>query len=493
LAEALKQSQLKPDADAPGAPRISGMSQVGYTGLKVIQKHILEEADTAWRMPTRIKTIDEMQKDAAIASALQFYTVMLAKVPWTVKPPKGATPRQVERAKAIATMQDDMEHSWFSFVVSLLSSITYGFSIHEKVYKRRLKGNSKFNDGLIGWKSFPSRAQSTLSGWEFSEDGRKLTAFLQSLQNIQYAERYTNLSPTGQPIRIPREKFLLFRTSPVNDNPEGKSSLKAAYVAWRYKKTIEEQEMIGLGRELSGLFNMGIPARYMSPDASVADKAIYEEFKRVVRNVAVGEQSGIISPSDCDPETKSKMFTVDLLSSSGSSNYDTNKIIQRYTSQCLVALFSDLLQLGNDATGSFALAGAKADIIEYALEFRLKEIRDVLNFDLIPQTFAMNGWDDTDYPTFEFGSLGTPDLETISKFLQRTAATGSIEVDRELLNYSRGVLGLEPKPDDEPPNVPDKTTSRSGDSMNTPSGGMNGTGNKVATGDNSTNNSDNKA
>ena len=92
------------------------------------------------------------------------------------------------------------------------------------------------------------------------------------------------------------------------------------------------------------------------------------------------------------------------------------------------------------------------------LAIRLKEIRDVLNFDLIPATFAQNKWDDTDYPTFEFGSLSSPDMEAVSKYLQRTAATGSIEIDRELLNYSRSILGLDPKPDDEPPNTPTATS-----------------------------------
>ena len=486
----LDTSLLQPDATAKGAPRIAGMSEIGYSGLKVIDKQIMEDADKDWRMPARIKTVDAMCTDGAIAAAIQFYIVMLGRVDWTVKPPLNATPTQIERAKAISTMMGDMSHSWNSFIVSLLSCMKYGFSVHEKVFKRRVKGNSKYDDGVIGWDSLPSRAQSTLDGWEFTPDGRNLTAFLQTLQNIQYGTRYSSIVNNAEPIRIPREKFLLFRTSPINDNPEGSPALKSAYKAWKYKKFVEEEECKGLGRDLGGLLHITMPAAFMSPDADYAKKATYEEYKRAARNVAAGEQGCLITPSDADENTKTKMFDVELLTSQGSRGYDTNKIIQRYTSNMLVSLFADLLQLGNDATGSFALAGSKQDIIQYALEFRLKEIRDVLNFDLIPSTFAQNRWDDTDYPTFEFGSLSSPDIEAVSKYLQRTAATGSIEIDRELLNYSRSILGLDPKPDDEPPNTP-TATSRSGDGMAKGSG--NGTSDKVAGSDNSANNMDNKA
>lgn len=490
MAEDLQQSQLKPDADANAPPRVR-MTELGYLGLKTIQRQVIEEANIKLRMPFLIREIDEMKKDSSIASALQFYKMMLGRVKWTVKPPLNATPQQVERAKFIKSCMDDMDHSWFSFIMSLLSCVDYGFSINEKVYKYRRKGNSKYDDGLVGWKCFPSRAQSSLYGWLFSDDGRQLLGMRQSLKNLIQSQQFTNLiSANGAWIDIPRNKFLLFRTSPLNDNPEGTAALKSAWVAWRYKKAIEEQEMVGIGRDLGGLLNIGIPARYMSPDASDAEKAIYENYKKVVRNVAVGEQSGIIVPSDVDSDTKSKLFSVDLLTSNGSRGYDTNAIIQRYTNQMLIALFADLLQLGNNSTGSFALAGSKQDVIQYALEYRLKEIRDVLNYDLIPQTYALNQWSDTDYCTFEFEDLAAPDLETLSKFLQRTAATGSIEIDRELLNYSRSLIGLDPKPDDEPINPP-TPTSRSGDGMASATGGLNGTGNSVG-GDNSSMNMDNK-
>ena len=488
----LDQSLLKPDESAQGAPRIAAFSEIGTTGLKIVQKQVLEDSRREWQMPTRIKTINSMCDDGYLSAAIDFFIYTLGQVEWRVESPVGANAQQKERAKAVQTMMDDMDHSWFSFVVSLLSSVKYGFSIHEKVYKRRVKGNSKFDDGLVGWKKFPSRAQSTLYGWEFSDDGRDLTAFLQTLDNIQYSERYLNLAPDGQPIRIPREKFMLFRTSPQNDNPEGRAALRAAYVAWKYKKFVEEEEAKGLGRDLGGLLNIKIPAAYMSPNADADKQAVFKEYQRAARNVSVGEQSCIITPSDLDQETKGKLFEVDLLTSQGGKSYDTNQIISRYTSQMLVALAADLLQLGTDATGSFALAGAKQDVVEMALTFRLKEIRDVLNSELITQTYKMNGWDDQVLPTFEFGEISKTDLESLGKFLQRVGAVSMIERDRGVLNVSRKALGLQPFSEEDPVHEEELPSFTSGAGKGMTSGMPSGTGDATGSAGNASDtNSDN--
>lgn len=488
----LDETALQPDQDVNAPPRIALGSQ-GYNGLNIVSKQIQQEAIQKLRMPYLIKEIDEMKRDSAIASALTFYKMMIARVDWDVKVPVGASAITKERAKFIKTCMNDMEMSWFDFIQSTLSSIDYGFAINEIVYKRRTKNNSKYDDGLIGLKSLPSRAQQTHKEWKFSPEGNTLEGWYQSTQYLPVGSEYSDLRSKDK-IEIPRSKFLLFRTSPENNNPEGTASLKSAWIAWRYKKAIEEEEMKGVSRDLGGLLNLAIPARYMSPDASAAEKAVYEEFKRVTRNVANGEQSGIITPSDYDPETKQKMFSVELMTSQGSRGYDTNKIISRYQSQMLVALFADLLQMGADGGGSFALSDNKKDLVEYAIEFRLKEIANVLNNELIPALFKMNQWDMKELPFFQATKVTEQSMEEFSKFCQRVVSVGAIEMDREFFNKTRVVMGLSPFPDDEPIHEDEiaNATSRSGDGMAVGKSG-NGTSDNVATTDNSSQNMDNNA
>lgn len=473
MAEQLDVALLAKDPDAPGAPRISGMSEIGTPGLKVVGKQILEEADKAFRMPNRIKTVQQMATDATISAALQFYTVMLARVPYKVVPPVGATPKQKEQAKFVASCFEDMDSSMFSTIVSILSYLKYGFSVHEKVYKVRRTGKSKYNDGLIGIAGLKPRAQSTLYGWEFTEDGREITAFVQTIQNILYGERYTNLAAFKQPTPIPREKFLLFSACPENGNPEGTSILRGAYSAWRKKQEIEDAEVIGIARDLSGLFMLTVPAAYLDPNADEGKKAAAAEFKRVLRNVSAGEQSGILLPSDKDEVTKGDLFGAELLSSAGSKNHDTNEIINRYDARIVTSMFASV---GANEVKADPTNNGLSSLIQGSLEYRLTEISDVINTDLIPQLFKMNGWSDVDFPKFSFGEIAPETLDSLGKYVQRIGAVAAIEKDREFFNFTRSAIGLTPYAEDEEVHeeLVGDFTSRSGDGMT--SGLNSGTG-----------------
>ena len=169
-----------------------------------------------------------MRKDPSVAVAIQLYRMMIGRVKWRVEPPVGATDKQKERAKAVQSMMDDMEHSWSSFINEVTTMIEYGFCINEKVYKRRTKETSKYNDNLVGWKKLPIRSQSTIRGWKFAPDGRGVEGVYQSLFNLTNMGVLADDNPSlvsmgvsGSVIEIPRNKFLLFNCDTRNGNPEG--------------------------------------------------------------------------------------------------------------------------------------------------------------------------------------------------------------------------------------------------------------------------------
>lgn len=230
-------------------PRLK-LGEVGTTGLKISNKQILEESKLELRWPAIIKTYKNMQKDATVSSAINLFKMMLARIEWKVEAPHGASAEQEKKAKFIQQCMNDMDHSWSEFIQDVSSSYTYGFSVQEKVYRRRERANgSKYDDRLIGWKKLPIRSQDTISGWEFSDDGRELLAVEQNLSTVSNYGRYNSLAQkNGNTITIPRKKFMLFRVNPERDNPEGNSLLKSAYISWKYRTAIEEQEAIGIVR-----------------------------------------------------------------------------------------------------------------------------------------------------------------------------------------------------------------------------------------------------
>jgi phage gp29-like protein len=153
-----------------------------------------------------------------------------------------------------------------------------------------------------------------------------------------------------------------------------------------------------------------------------------------MRNIHVGKQSGMILPQVLDENGK-EFFKFDIVNITGNKAHDISKIIQRYAYEILTALCADFLVLGQSGSGSFALSENKVTVSEAAIEAKLIEIQDQLNHDLIPQLFALNGWSTDIVPYFQYGSVEKTDLDVLSKFLQRCAATGLILKDKETVKW----------------------------------------------------------
>lgn len=147
--------------------------------------------------------------------------------------------------------------------------------------------------------------------------------------------------------------------------------------------------------------------------------------------------------------------------------------------------------MGQSATGSFALGSIKNSLSGAAAEGMIKIICEVVNQELIKQTYELNGWDVSRRGTIDYDNLEDADLETLSKFWQRVASVGLVEKDREVLNAVRLAVGVDALPDDLPPqeDIMTGNSSRSGDGMSKGSG--NGTSDSVASSDTSASNADN--
>lgn len=474
------------EADDVSAPRLR-LSEVGYTGLHVSNGQILEEGRQELRFPESLKTYKKMALDTTLSSALGLYEMMVARVNWRCAPPKDPTPAEQAKADFVNSCMDDMEHSWFEFIKEATSMYTFGFSVHEKVYRQRLKRTgSKYNDGLIGLRKLPIRSQDTISKWLFDSTGRNLVGLEQDVTFSDDLYRFTTLKDTK--VTIDRPKFLLFRTNVKRDNPEGVSLLKNCYQSWKWRTALEEHEAIGISREMRGIPVFYIPPHYMSPDASADQKAIYDYYKRAANNLHMNEQAGMVMPMAYDPDSKQPLFKFELMSVMGTKGYDISEVISRYDNKMLMAFYADLLKMGQEKVGSFSLAGAKTSILAMAIEHRLKEIQTVLNTDLIPQLFALNKWADERLPTFSYEDLDEESLDEFSKAVQRIFAVGAIERDREVMNTVRkklGVTEIDPSTPVDEDAIPNNRT-RSGAGM--ASGTGNGTSTGVSVDDNAASN-----
>lgn len=467
------------------------LGEMGSLGLRVFNGVPQDELKRELNWPHSILTFKDMSSHSAVNAPLTLFENIISKATFIYKPPENATEQEKEQARLINQMMHDMEQPWSEFIRDVLSSNIFGFSVHEKVFRKRYKANgSLYDDGVIGWKKLPIRVQESISKFIFSDDGNEVIGVQQNLSAIN--DIYNRFSKRSNLINMPRSKFLLFRTGKHRGDPFGKSPLRDAYLAWRFLSALEEMEATGVAKDLNGLPVLYLPAQYLAADAPSEVQAIRLYYENVMRNLQMNEQSAVILPQVIDPESKQPMFKLDLLSVDGKKNFDISKIKEYYKTLIFVSLFADILIQGTTSTGSFALGTIKNSLSGAYAERLIANIAEVLQNDLIKMTYQLNGWNESRMGTFDYDGLEPADLETFSKAVQRMGATGYLPKNLDVINAVLTNLGIDPLPEDTNLDelLPDSTT-RSGDGMVKGSG--NGTSDSVAGSDNSSMNMENAA
>lgn len=425
------------------APR-PDLAEIGSTGLRRAGGTVYEEFLTNLRGVRGVRVYRDMSdNDPVVGSILFAIEKVVTRLEWRVDPyvdagEEGDPKEQDEEvADFVESCLTDMSDSWDVTLSSILSMLTYGWSYHEIVYKRRVGPDqqdptkrSKYTDGKIGWRKWPTRSQDTLVYWIFSDDGG-----VDGL--IQHDPA------TGGRHTIPIEKALLFRTHSQKNNPEGRSLLRNAYRPWYFKRRIEEIEAIGVERDLAGLPIAYVPPEYLSSTATDEQKAVLAAIEQIVQNVKRNEQEGLVFPTQYD-EGGHKLFDLVLLSAGGARQFDTDKIVSRYDQRIAMSVLSDFILLGHERVGSFALGTAKMDLWSMAVDAIAKSIAEVVNQHAIPRLLRLNGMDASRCPTLTYGEVAHIDLGEISDFVSKLTAAGVIASDPNLEDYMRNLAGLPP-------------------------------------------------
>ena len=174
------------------------MGEIGHSGLNVINGRIYEESRRELRWPEAGRTFAIMSQDATIKAALLLFEMMVSRVEWTTNVESESSAALKAKAQFLKECMEDMDHTWASFIKEVTSAFTYGFCVNEKVYRRRLVENgSKYNDGKIGIKRLPVRAQESISKWLYTADGRDLIGLEQNVAALQGGGRYACLLYTS--------------------------------------------------------------------------------------------------------------------------------------------------------------------------------------------------------------------------------------------------------------------------------------------------------
>jgi hypothetical protein len=417
---------------------------IGSSGLRQYSGWVREEFLPQLRGREAARTFREMMDNSPTVGAILFAIQQsMRQVSWRVEAPDDK-PESVQAAEFVESCMDDMQQSWPDFVSESLSMLPFGFAPHEIVYKRRLgvqrrdsgKPTSQYDDGYIGWEKLALRGQDTILKWFFDSEGN--------------VTGLTQQPWFGGLIDIPIEKILLFRPRAWKNNPEGYSILRSAYRPWWFTKRLEEQEAISLER-MSGTPELRVPNELLEA-ASAGDAtalAVLEQYKRIVTNIKVDEQMGLILPSDTWVDADGKhsnqpMYEFRYNVPAGSrtqANFDPS--IQRYKLDIMTSVLADFLVLGHQSRGTQNLAVTKVDLFFQATEGWLGSNAAVINDQAIRRLWEFNGFDNDTMPQLQPDMPKRVDLDALGTYVLQIAQAGArLFPDDDLENYLRDVADL---------------------------------------------------
>ena len=427
---------------------VADLREIGSYGFQHAAGSVTDEFLAPLSGVRGLRTWREMADNDPVVGAMLFALErLILHLKWHVDPFKDAdgktTATDEEVAKFIESCMEDMEESWDGTVAQILSFLNYGWSFCEIVYKKRdgldtndKKRRSKYDDGRIGWRKISNRAQETLFDWVFDDNGDVL------------GMRQMDPSSTKGTVIIPMEKALLFRTTSARNSPEGRSILRNAYRPWRFKKTIEEIEAIGIERDLAGLPVAYVPPSMLSSTATSDEVTARTAIQNLVRGIKRNQNEGILFPLAFD-EAGREMYRLSLLSSAGNRQFNTDAIVSRYDQRITMTILADFILLGHEKVGSFALGASKIDLFMTAISQLTAQISETFNRDAVPRLMKMNGMDTTRCPKMRVEELQSSDLSVLGDFISKMAQAGALQVDSGLDEFVRDLVGLPPRVEDE--------------------------------------------
>lgn len=417
-------------------------SEMATYGLKRSGGMIDEDYDRTFKpLSKKVKVLREMGDDPIVAAVLQAIKMLIRRVSWYVQP---AGSGRADRAAAdfLETCMKDMSHSWMDSIDQALAMLQYGFSVAEIVYKKRQgekpEAASTYDDGRIGWRKWLYIAPYSLAPgepWSFDEHG--------GIQTINQLDFYT--TPNATQVNIPIDKALLFRTTAENNNPEGRSVLRAMYWPYYIKRNLEEIEAISAER-----LGAGLPVVYAGQDVAKGPdpNTDFELLKNIVRNVRVDEQMGVAIPfakmGAGAREGEGVLF--ELITPSGGKAVDFNQVIARYEQRMAMVGLAQFIHLGMNAVGARALGESSQDFFTLSVSGWADLIEETIHRYATERLMRLNFFPGiTAYPRIVHESIVRKSLAEVADYINKLVGSMVITPDSDLEKYLRELAELPEK------------------------------------------------
>ena len=489
-------------AESTGKVVTRPLTEKGQPQILTSTRFIQDQRRIDLKMPSRLCTFDKMAEDDSVANSIDVTNILVTTAMQNGEfvSPSGSSTSKIAAEFLNYAIRNMQMGTWLESMNNAASDLQYGFALQNIVVTTSAAGQFK---GAKILKKLSPRDQKSVFGWVWDKKLRDLKGFVQKPNSVQLREpratefeRGILLSSISNGLLRPNYPFistqqaLHFRHNPTNNNPQGDSPLTHVYDAWKEKKLVERYEVVGVSKDLGGAVVLRVPSelveRANDPTNYPLEAAEYAQLQKDAGALHAGETSYIVLTSDVDVTTKTPLFDFELKGiDGGGKQYNTSDIIDQKRKSIYNMFGTGFLLTGQSGHGSNALSSNQMTTHDYYVDRSVMWKVDVINNQLAPRLLAINNieLDWKDMPVFKAADPSKPDLDVISKVIQRAKSAGGMTPKAlEALYKEAGwpTEGIEDLTFD------DGDTSRGGES-----GGSSGTGNSQggASGGANTNNS----
>lgn len=380
------------------------------------------------RLPQAFTTYRNMLQDEYIGGGVNLVKSLLNKQGFDLDVTEGHTAQQKRIIKKLNQSLNEMEGlTKTQFINYCLSCMEYGIALFEIVPQRK--------DGVVVFKTFSPIHPKDVKKYVFEKNTLKKLVL-----NPAENDGLIDNGQTGEEIEIAGDKIIMIRLNPDLDNPLGRSILQRCYTVWKSKQIASEYELIGISKDLSGTLKITAPSEYINDYYArpASDNARYvDNLLNQSEMLHAGKVSQVLVASDTQ-ENGVSLFNVDMLGNSGGTRFDVSNTIARYNTSLLVTLYTDILALGNGATGSYSLASSKTSLLGLFMESLQNVITEGFE-KAINYVSELNGVKlDT---TLKWEDVNEVDGDDFTRGWQRLAQSGLVTPDEDLEGWLRESLG----------------------------------------------------
>lgn len=437
VAKATLASDMNP-IQPPKAARPTQMA--GVPGFVVAGGYVQSsERDSSLRSLRRYETFQNNLLNVAIVGAAVRYFLDLvgAGADWAVAPADENDAAAVEAAEFVQTVIDDLVDTPFSIAMKKAATFRFhGFSISEWAVAGR-------DDGRIGFSEIEFRPQHTIEQWQLNSRCAVIGAWQRN-------------PASGEMLYMPRKKILYLVDDTLEASPEGVGLYRHIARTADGIRRFEDLEHYGFETDLRGVPVGRAPLGELKrqvEDGTITQAdatAAREVIRSFIENHIRGPKTGLLLDSvtystEDDKQTPSgvRMYDVELMKAGGVSHETIGKAIRRKTFETARLLGAEFLLLGEDGSGSLALADEAKERMYHMVNATRKDMGHGVTSQLIARICDLNSIPKAIRPKAAPATVERRKVADIVDSLAKLAnAGGPLLPDDPAINEVRDMLGL---------------------------------------------------